>query len=167
MPQLPPVDTSTFTEPPIVTPIPTEPHQPPVVTPFSTVAPPTATPPPPPTVPRQPLTVLPTSMLQPLVPTTSVQTTVGGVNNSPAFLLRMRATSCSRANFAANLNRSWFSTEERISSNVRGKNGKPPLSPRRIQYIHDAIMDLFPPTQTETPQKVWTECVKAIDVANR
>ena len=39
-----------------------------------------------------------------------------------SFLVSTRALSCSRGNFAANLNIAWFSTDERKSSNVRGKN---------------------------------------------
>ena len=88
-------------------------------------------------------------------------------DHSPAFLSRTRATSCSRGNFAVNLNRSWFTEEERLSSNVRGRNGKKELSPQRIQQIHDAVFHMYPLTQNEDPQRAWGECIKAIDVSNR
>ena len=86
---------------------------------------------------------------------------------SPAFLSRTRAISCSRGNFAANLNRSWFTEEEHLSCNVRGRNGKRELSPSRIQQIHDAVFHMYPLTQNEDPKRAWGECIKAIDVSNR
>ena len=78
-----------------------------------------------------------------------------------------RTNSCSRGNFAANLNRAWFSQNERITSNVRGKNNKPKLSPNRIKKIYDAVFQMYPVSQKENEKDAWTECVKAIDGANR
>ena len=85
---------------------------------------------------------------------------------SPGFLVQTRAMSCSRGNFAANLNRSWFSIEERKTSNVRGKNNKKKLSPKRIQNIYEAVFQMYPCTQKEI-KECWSECIKAIDVCNR
>ena len=91
------------------------------------------------------------------------------INNdyTSSFLVSTRALSCSRGNFAANLNRAWFSTDERKSSNVRGKNNKRKLSPNRVQRIYNAVFHMFPITQRENEQDSWKECVRAIDVANR
>ena len=77
-----------------------------------------------------------------------------------------RTNSCSRGNFVANLNRAWFSPNERITSNVRGKNNKPKLSPNRIKKIYDAVFQMYPVSQKENEKNAWIECVKAIDGAN-
>ena len=82
------------------------------------------------------------------------------------LLSEIFAASCSRGNLAANLNRAWFTVEERKISNVRGKNKKQ-LSPNRMQKIYDAVYEMFPFTHMETEKASWSECVKAIDCANQ
>ena len=89
------------------------------------------------------------------------------IEYSPSFLVTTRATSCSRGNFAANLNRQWFNEEERKMSNVRGKNGKRKLSPRKIQKIYQAVFQMYPCSHKESEKGAWAECIKAIDEANR
>lgn len=84
-----------------------------------------------------------------------------------SYLVRVRASSCSRGNFAANLNRSWFTAEERKTSNVRGKNNKKKLSPRRMDEIYNAVFQMFPVSHKETEKSAWSECIKAIDTSNK
>ena len=57
--------------------------------------------------------------------------------------------------------------EERKGSNVRGKNGKKKLSPKRVAKIHDAVFQMYPCSQKECPKAAWTECIRAIDESNR
>ena len=88
-------------------------------------------------------------------------------DNSPSLLVHVRAKSCSRRNFAANLNRLWYSEEERKKCNVNGKSNKKQLSPKRMGKIFSAVFQMYPKTQKETEKEAWADCVKAIDVANR
>ena len=132
-----------------ITPVVPYPPMAPAVQPTTPIVPPT-TPIVPPTTP----TVPPTTPLQP-------------INCSPGFLVYTRSNSCSRGNFAANLNRAWFTEDERITRNVRGKNNKLKLSPRRIQRIYDAAFQMYPVSSKENEKNAWSECVKAIDGVNR
>ena len=79
----------------------------------------------------------------------------------------MRGNSCSRGNFAANLCRQWFSPEERKSSNVRGKNGKKQLNLEKMKSIYHATLQMYPLALGEKENKVWSDCIRAIDEANR
>ena len=90
------------------------------------------------------------------MPTSATLSTIDtNIEYSPSFLVTTRATSCSRGNFAADLNRQWFNEEERKMSNVRGKNGKmsPYLNttlicPYDIQKLIPSIFHLFAPFQS-------------------
>ena len=47
--------------------------------------------------------------------------TLLNIDYSPSFLVKTLAISCSRGNFAANLNREWFTVSERKTCNIRWK----------------------------------------------
>ena len=109
----------------------------------------------------------PISGFQPTTPTMASFPVHLNNNYSPGFLVSTRAVSCSRGNFAANLNRTWFSMEERLISNVRGKNKKKQLSPQRMRRIYDATFQMYPMSSKENEKDTWAECIKAIDSSNR
>ena len=69
----------------------------------------------------------------------------------------------SRSNFAVNLVRRLFTTEERKISNVKGVMGKRKLDPDVMQQIKGATFQLFPCDTMENEGHVWTYCCKAID----
>ena len=75
--------------------------------------------------------------------------------------------SSSRKNFAANLVRQLFTVEERASSNVRGKGRKPQLNPVKIDVVRSKTLEMYPLGSNEYEKKVWSDCIKAIDEANR
>ena len=109
----------------------------------------------------------PISGFQPTTPTMASFPVHLNNDYSPGFLVSTRAVSCSRGNFAANLNRTWFSVEERLTSNVRGKNKKKQLSPQRMRRIYDATFQMYPMSSKENEKDAWAECIKAIDSSNR
>ena len=104
-------------------------------------------------------------------PTTETQhpyaSTLSNIDYSPSFLVKTRAMSCSRGNFAANLNREWFTVSERKTCNIRGRNGKKQLSPQRVKRIYDAVFQMYPCFQKTSEKEAWAECVRAIDESNR
>ena len=57
--------------------------------------------------------------------------------------------------------------EERLTSNVCGKNKKKQLSPHRMQRIYDATFQMYPMSSKENEKDAWAECIKAIDSSNR
>ena len=82
-------------------------------------------------------------------------------------LVKLRHTSSSRRNFAANIMRLMFTKPEREVSNVRGKLGKSQLDPERIDYIKMVTFRMFPLDSKESLQSAWAACINAIDEANR
>ena len=92
-------------------------------------------------------------------------------NNSREYLdhaavMSLRNNSTSRKNFAACIVRRIFTEAERSTSNVNGKN-KAQLDPHRIGFVKQKVFQMYPLLSGETTDKVWAECVAAIDEANR
>ena len=149
-------------EPPIVRGNPfllaTPTEEPPIENPFLLTTP----------TPLEPRVISTNPFLPAAVPLSTPLRPIGlNIDCSPSFLVNVRARSCSRGNFAANLNRSWYSEEERRTSNVHGKSNKRMLSPRRMNKIRAAVFSMFPRNQKETEKEAWADCVRAIDVSNR
>ena len=69
-------------------------------------------------------------------------------------------------NFAANVNRRVFTTDERLVSNVRGKLGKEISDPDRVQF-KDITFKLYPLEGKKTEKGAWNSCITAIDEVNR
>ena len=80
--------------------------------------------------------------------------------------MRMRAESSSRKNFASRLVRELFTIEERKTSNVRGIK-KLKLDEDKIAYVRKMTFKLYPLEGGETEIKAWSQCITAIDEANR
>ena len=96
-------------------------------------------------------------------------------------IVRIKATSNSRKNFAANLNRKVFSVRHRTNCNIQGKQGKdclPPekieylgkqgkdcLPPEKIEYLKQIVFRMFPLTGQELEKSAWSACIVAIDEA--
>ena len=78
-----------------------------------------------------------------------------------------RTGSCSRGNFALELVRHLFTTEERIRSNVSGKCGKDKLDPARMKIVQEKSFAMYPLSQAEAELTAWPKCVRAIDAGNR
>lgn len=83
------------------------------------------------------------------------------------FLCEVKQESCSRSNFACNLVRKLFSTEERRKSNVRGKLGKQQLDPTKMRQVRQATFQMYPCESRENEAHVWTYCCKAVDESCR
>ena len=111
----------------------------------------------------------PLAELQPSPPKAEVKREVKKSCNdySPHRLVTLRAQSCSRGNFATNLMRELYTEQERLVSNVRGKNSKKKFSPNRMDKIRAASFDMFPLRHKEKEKEAWAECIKAIDGCNR
>lgn len=84
---------------------------------------------------------------------------------SPSHVSSMRANSVSRENFSTRLVKELFSSEERVSSNVRGI-GKPKLDEKKIALVRKLTFANFPCASTEEKAS-WSRCIKAIDSASR
>ena len=82
-------------------------------------------------------------------------------------MVRLKMDSSSRKNFAANLVRQLFTEEERAASNVRGKGGKAQLNPAKIDVVRIKAIEMWPLESYENEKKAWSDCIKAIDEANR
>ena len=137
---------------------------PPVLPPPLTRPLPTAIPSPLPVIPPPPLS--PTTPLPPSL--TPLQAITDSSNLcSMEQVVRIKACSSSRKNFAANINRQIFTTEERSTRNVRGKQGKECLPPDKINYIRQVSFQMFPLSGQETEKSAWNACVIAIDEVNR
>lgn len=74
--------------------------------------------------------------------------------------------SCSRRNFSTNMVRHLFTKEERMQSNVNGR-GKNMLDPNLMRYVKDKSFQFFPISGSEKLADKWSECIIAIDEANR
>ena len=59
--------------------------------------------------------------------------------------------------------REMFSEEERLVSNVGGKNDTLKFSPKEIRV---AAFEMLLLRQKETEKGTWSECIKAIDACN-
>ena len=99
------------------------------------------------------------------IPTSAKSTCKSGFDTS--YLMKIRAQSCSRGNFATNLMKKCYSDDERVTSNVRGSHQKHKLSPKRMLKIKNAVFEIYPLTQRETEKEAWADCVRAIDTSNR
>lgn len=84
-----------------------------------------------------------------------------------SLITAVKMQSCSRSNFAVNLVRRLFTTEERKNSNVRGVLGKKKLNPEMMLKVREATFQLFPCDTMENESHVWTYCCKAIDESCR
>ena len=79
-------------------------------------------------------------------------------------MISIRISSSSRRNFATNVNRQIFSEEERMTSNVSGTRGKLQL---KVAFIKRVAFQQFPLKAEERAKKAWSDCIEAIDEANR
>ena len=78
-------------------------------------------------------------------------------------ITKMKVDACSRRNFATKSVKRVFSEEERRSSNCRGKRGKNPLDPIRLNAIKALTYYHFPLKPGLSAEDDWlNECVKAI-----
>lgn len=82
-------------------------------------------------------------------------------------LLAIKSNSCSRENFAANVNKELFSKEERMHSNVKGVLDKMKLNTQKISYIQQQTFQFFPLMAADNRKQCWARCVRAIDSCNR
>ena len=90
-----------------------------------------------------------------------------GTALSVSFLTELRMKCCSRANFAAHLNRHIFTLLERKTSNCAGKLGKLRLNPDKLQKIQEACFQMYPLSGSETACSAWKACIVSIDEYNR
>ena len=81
-------------------------------------------------------------------------------------LSSLRASSCSRENFATKLVKELFSVEERLTSNVRGVLGKKKYNEKIMAYVQELTFNSYPCPLTEK-KSAWAKCIKAIDSAGR
>jgi hypothetical protein len=79
----------------------------------------------------------------------------------------MHGRSTSHKNFAAHLMRAVYSRTERIGRNCAGKQGKLPLSPRRLSWIKRMVGSRFVPKSGASDVDILKDCVKAMDAVNR
>ena len=84
-----------------------------------------------------------------------------------AEIVHISRVSTSRQNFSANLNRRIFSKKERAISNMAGVLGKSKLDPKRVDYIKSETYRMYPLQSKENENKVWSDCVAAIDKVNQ
>ena len=82
--------------------------------------------------------------------------------------MRLKNEASSRKNFAVKLCRQLFTEEERSKSNVSGKKGgKAQLNPVKIDIVRTKTFAMFPTETGGSEKKAWSQCVVAIDEANR
>ena len=112
---------------------------------------------------------------QPLAPTEAppTPTYLGDISNSTpqggleaSKLSSLRASSCSRENFASKLVKELFSADERPTSNVRGVLGKKKYDEKIMAYVQELTFKSYPCPLTEK-KPAWAKCIKAIDSASR
>ena len=60
-----------------------------------------------------------------------------------------------------------YTTEERKSSNVRGKLGNTQLDSVRMTAIEKAAFQIYPVGTGKNQGRAWNQCVKAIDESCR
>ena len=83
-----------------------------------------------------------------------------------AKLSSLRATSCSRENFASKLVKELYTNDDRLTCNVRGVAGKDKFDEKKMTYIQDLTFKNYPCTLAER-KTAWGKCIKAIDSASR
>ena len=81
-------------------------------------------------------------------------------------VLALKLKSCSMKNFAVKLMRELFTKEELENKTVKStrsaKGGKEGLDKRRLQIIKDYVLQFYS-TLPEKTEKVWSECVNAMN----
>ena len=85
----------------------------------------------------------------------------------PEYLAVTRGKSCSRRNFAVNLVRYMFTTEEMARSNCSGTRGKARLEGERMAAVKRATFVLWPMASREEEKGEWGKCIYSIDEACR
>ena len=86
---------------------------------------------------------------------------------SPSVVKQCNNISTSRKNFAVNLVRKMFSTQERMTSNCAGKKGKDALDPTRLELVKKHVFSEWPLKPGSDGRKEWKDCIQAIDEAGR
>lgn len=84
----------------------------------------------------------------------------------PPVTLQMWAQNRTLDQFACDLMKMLFSTEERIVCNVNGKMGKLQFNVNKINLIREVIQS-FSNLSTSAFEEQWKICVTKIDTANR
>ena len=79
----------------------------------------------------------------------------------------IQRNSCSRCNFAVNLERNIFDEDTKKLSNVAGKLGKLKMNPVSIEYVKSLTFQYYPLEPFEKEKKEWNNCVVTIDESNR
>ena len=115
--------------------------------------------------PRTPLTPL-TLNTTPTLPSEAASSCTDELMPESA-VMKIRANSCSRENFASKLVRTVFTTEERRNSNVSGRCGRTKLDEKRVHQVRELAFRLYPLGASESESRSWATCVRAIDTANR
>ena len=81
-------------------------------------------------------------------------------------VLALKVKSCSMTNFAVKLMRELFIKEELEKTTVKdtrsAKGGKESLYKRRLEIIRGCVLHFYP-TLPEKTEKVWSECVDAVN----
>lgn len=85
----------------------------------------------------------------------------------PEYLIVSRGKSCSRRNFAVNLVRYLFTSEEMAQSNCSGTRGKSRLEQERIAIVRRTTFVLWPVGEREELRSEWAKCIYSIDEACR
>ena len=92
-------------------------------------------------------------------------TSPGGLE--AAILSSLRASSCSRENFASKLVKELYTNDDRLTCNVRGVLGKETFDEKKVTYIQDLTFKNYPCALAER-RAAWGKCIKAIiDSASR
>lgn len=85
----------------------------------------------------------------------------------PEYLIVSRGKSCSRRNFAVNLVRYLFTSEDMAMSNCSGTRGKSRLEPERMAVVRRVTFALWPVEEKEDLGSEWAKCIYSIDEACR
>ena len=85
----------------------------------------------------------------------------------PEYLIVSRGKSCSRRNFAVNLVRYLFTTEEMAQSNCSGTRGKTRLEQERLEVVRRVTLALWPVDDRTQERGEWCKCIYSIDEACR
>ena len=85
----------------------------------------------------------------------------------PEYLIVSRGKSCSRRNFAVNLVRYLFTSEEMAQSNCSGTRGKSRLEQERLAIVRRATLTLWPVEDRLEERTEWAKCIYSIDEACR
>lgn len=82
-------------------------------------------------------------------------------------LVTLKKDANSRRNFALKQAERLFTTEERQTSNCRGKRGKKKLDGNRLKVIMENTFKLCPLESGEDQKTAWNDCQRAIDEGGR